>query len=148
MVFEEISLVKDLPILSTVIILGYIIYIKTQQLTQKNQEWTQKNEEVNQQRYADLIKNGQDKYDSIVKSSQEKYEELSNKFVDTMKTIVADNTKCLTNLCEKMDENNQKLDSHTRSKEEFIQMIKQIEKQKDDLYDMLKESIRHGDKKQ
>lgn len=150
MVVEEVGifavLLKELPslaaVLTGVIILGYLLYTKTLQITQKN-------EEANQKRYADLVT-----------TSQTRYEELTNRYIDSMSKIVGDNTRCMTELCSKIDsqieeikEQRSELKEHITVKDKALEIlenkdetIKTLLQRNQDLYDMLRDQIRHSHK--
>lgn len=111
-------MIERLGIPGAFLVLFYILYVKTQ-------AWNQKQQETTQQKYEDLVR-----------QSQERYEDLTNRFIDTMNKIVVENTRCLTDL-------SQKVESHTKSKDEFIDIIKDRDAKLNDMYELLKDSIKN-----
>ncbi len=118
---EIISLFERLGIPAGFLVLMYILYVKTQ-------TWNQKQQMITQQKYVELAK-----------QSQDRYEDLTNKFIDTTNKIVVENTKCLTNLI-------QKIDAHTKTKEEFITLIKEKDDRLHGLYEIFKDVMKNNRK--
>lgn len=118
MPIEEISIIERLGVPAGFLVLFYILYVKTQTWNQKQQETTQQ------------------KYETLVNQSQERYEDLTNKFIDTMNKIVVENTKCLTDL-------SQKIDTHTKTKDEFITLIKDRDERLSGMYDLFKDAMKN-----
>ncbi len=115
---EYASLFERVGVPAGFLILMYILYVKTQIWNQKHQETTQK------------------KYEQLATQSQERYENLTNKFIDTMNKIVVENTRCLTDLC-------QKIDTHTKSKDEVLELIKDKDERLNYMYDAYKDAMKN-----
>ena len=101
-----IALIKDVGVPAAAFVMMYALYVRTQRWQQKQQEDNQKWQQEQQ------------------KSTEMRFYNLVQCFIKNIREITDSNNKALENHIAALEKNTAKLDEHVRSKDEFMEFIK------------------------
>ena len=137
-----IELFERLGIPVGFLILMYILYVKTQTWNQKYTEQT-----------AILSQQQMQSYEKLSRESQDRYEELTNRFIDTTNKIIAKNAEAIQLNAIAMHALTARIDVHDARSIEIIpkltakdDLIVKMQRTVDDMYQLLKETMRDNRK--